>query len=267
MSIVSGHIADASANLSARRARTTTPVVDNTAGDDHRRADDERCVFTATFTFSVDVTATWRRHHGNGTASAFTATTAQGVHGIDHGPTIQWCGDGGRGGGRGDGRTSATATRPRPIPFHLYRSSANTAPTAANNTVTTAEDRPYTFTAVDFGFMDADAGATLASVKIVTVPAAGTLALDGTAVVAARRRHQGPDRRRHAHLQARARCARRPLYDLHFQGERRHGRQRQRLHDDHRRDGRPRPRLHGAQLRRPAPDLDRNGDGGDAHSF
>ena len=73
--------------------------------------------------------------------------------------------------------------------------SANTAPTAANNTVTTGEDRPYTFTAVDFGFMDADAGAALARVKIVTLPAAGTLALDGTAVTALDGRHQGPDRR------------------------------------------------------------------------
>ena len=62
---------------------------------------------------------------------------------------------------------------------------ANTAPTAANNTVTTAEDRAYTFTAADFSFMDADAGAALASVKIVTVPVLGTLALDGTAVLAA----------------------------------------------------------------------------------
>ena len=53
-----------------------------------------------------------------------------------------------------------------------------------------------------------------------------------------RRRHQGPDRRRHAHLHARGRCDRRPLYDLHLQGKRRHGRQRQHLHDDHRRDGR-----------------------------
>ena len=61
----------------------------------------------------------------------------------------------------------------------------NTPPTAANNTVTTAEDRAYTFMAGDFGFDDADAGATLASVTIVTVPAAGTLALDGTAVLAA----------------------------------------------------------------------------------
>ncbi len=61
---------------------------------------------------------------------------------------------------------------------------ANTAPTADDNTVTTGEDRAYTFTAADFGFMDADAGAALASVKIVTVPGAGTLALDGTAVLA-----------------------------------------------------------------------------------
>ena len=60
----------------------------------------------------------------------------------------------------------------------------NTAPTAEDNTVTTGEDRAYTFTADDFGFDDDDAGATLASVTIVTPPAAGTLALDGTAVMA-----------------------------------------------------------------------------------
>ena len=62
--------------------------------------------------------------------------------------------------------------------------STNTAPMAADKTVTTGEDRAYAFTADDFGFDDADAGATLASVTIVTVPAAGTLALDGTAVMA-----------------------------------------------------------------------------------
>ena len=59
----------------------------------------------------------------------------------------------------------------------------NTAPTAADNTVTTGVGAAYTFTAGDFGFEDDDAGDTLASVKIVTVPAAGALALDGTAVV------------------------------------------------------------------------------------
>ena len=71
-----------------------------------------------------------------------------------------------------------------PTGHKVNGAAANTAPTAANNTVTTAEDRAYTFTAADFGFMDADAGAALASVKIVTTPALGTLALDGTAVVA-----------------------------------------------------------------------------------
>ena len=60
----------------------------------------------------------------------------------------------------------------------------NTAPTAANKTVTTGEDRAYTFEADDFGFDDDDAGATLASVTIVTLPMVGTLALDGTAVMA-----------------------------------------------------------------------------------
>ena len=84
---------------------------------------------------------------------------------------------------------------------------ANTAPTADDNTVTTAEDRAYTFTAADFGFMDADAGAALASVKIVTPPGAGTLALDGTAVLADAVVTDGPDRRRHAHLHARAQDA------------------------------------------------------------
>ena len=61
---------------------------------------------------------------------------------------------------------------------------ANTAPTAADKTVTTGEDRAYAFTADDFGFDDDDAGATLASVTIVTLPMVGTLALDGTAVMA-----------------------------------------------------------------------------------
>ena len=52
--------------------------------------------------------------------------------------------------------------------------------------MTTVEDRAYTFTVDDFGFMDADAGAALASVTIVTPPASGkgTLALSGTAVAA-----------------------------------------------------------------------------------
>ena len=69
--------------------------------------------------------------------------------------------------------------------FQVAGGTPNTAPTAADKTVTTGEDRAYAFTADDFGFDDDDAGATLASVTIVTVPSAGTLALDGTAVMAA----------------------------------------------------------------------------------
>ena len=57
------------------------------------------------------------------------------------------------------------------------------APTAADNTVTIAQSARHTFTVGQFGFADADAGATLASVRIVGLPAAGTLALRGTKVV------------------------------------------------------------------------------------
>ena len=69
--------------------------------------------------------------------------------------------------------------------FQVAGGTPNTAPTASDNTVTTGEDRAYAFEADDFGFADTDTGATLASVTIVTLPMAGTLALDGTAVMAA----------------------------------------------------------------------------------
>ena len=61
----------------------------------------------------------------------------------------------------------------------------NAAPTGANGTVTVAEDGSYSFRASEFGFADTD-GDALASVRIVTLPAAGkgTLALGGTAVTA-----------------------------------------------------------------------------------
>ncbi len=58
-----------------------------------------------------------------------------------------------------------------------------TAPTASNNTVRAIAGTAYAFTADDFGFADAD-GDMLASVKIESLPGAGTLALDGTAVMA-----------------------------------------------------------------------------------
>ena len=57
----------------------------------------------------------------------------------------------------------------------------NNAPTAANGTVTAKPDTNYSFSAANFNFMDADRDA-LASVKIVTLPATGTLSLSGTAI-------------------------------------------------------------------------------------
>ena len=117
----------------------------------------------------------------------------------------------------------------------------NTAPTADDNTVTTGEDRAYAFTADDFGFDDADAGATLASVTIVTPPMAGHPGARRHGGPGGRRRHHGPDRRRHAHLQARAQDAHGdPYTTFTFKVNDGTVDSAERLHDDHRRDGRPR---------------------------
>src|SRR4029077_9063403 len=66
--------------------------------------------------------------------------------------------------------------------------SVNDAPVGTNNTVTTLEDTTYTFTAADFGFTDLidaanAAGANaLVSIKITTLPGAGTLQNNGVNV-------------------------------------------------------------------------------------
>ena len=60
----------------------------------------------------------------------------------------------------------------------------NTAPTASDSSVTTTEDTAYPFAAGEFNFADSDAGDALASVRVVTLPVAGALGLDGTAVTA-----------------------------------------------------------------------------------
>ena len=61
---------------------------------------------------------------------------------------------------------------------------SNTPPAGADATVAIAEDTSKTFAAADFGFGDVDAGQTLANVRIDTLPAAGTLTFNGTAVLA-----------------------------------------------------------------------------------
>ena len=58
----------------------------------------------------------------------------------------------------------------------------NDAPTTADKTLTTLEDIPLVFKQSDFSFADVDTGDTLHAVKITSVPAKGTLTLDGQAV-------------------------------------------------------------------------------------
>ena len=55
----------------------------------------------------------------------------------------------------------------------------NEAPAATNGSVTALEDTTFTFASGDFAFTDVDAGATLRSVTITVLPAAGALQLDG----------------------------------------------------------------------------------------
>ena len=65
--------------------------------------------------------------------------------------------------------------------------SVNNAPAGTNKTITIDEDEVYTFSAADFGFTDPldNPADEFFSVKIATLPALGTLELDGIAVIAA----------------------------------------------------------------------------------
>ena len=65
---------------------------------------------------------------------------------------------------------------------YLSVPSDNSAPTAANGSVTTDEDTAHTFAAAEFNFADTDSGDTLALVEVVTLPSDGALTLDGTDV-------------------------------------------------------------------------------------
>ena len=61
---------------------------------------------------------------------------------------------------------------------------ANTPPNSANATATTPEDTTLVLNTGNFVFIDADAGQTLANVRIDTLPTIGTLRLNGIAVTA-----------------------------------------------------------------------------------
>jgi hypothetical protein len=68
--------------------------------------------------------------------------------------------------------------------FDLEVGAVNDAPSGTDNTVTTAEDTAYTFTATDFGFTDPNDSPpnTLLAVKITTLPGLGTLTINNIAV-------------------------------------------------------------------------------------
>ena len=87
-----------------------------------------------------------------------------------------------------DGSRTASITLTRPMyglsEVFQVNTPTNNAPTAADGAVTTLEDTAYTFAAADFNFSDTDSGDALESVKITVLPSAGTLRVDGTAIVA-----------------------------------------------------------------------------------
>ena len=106
----------------------------------------------------------------------------------------------------------------------------NVAPTGTSATLTATEDTPRTLTTADFGYADPEEGHDLQAVKVTTLPADGTLKLNGTSgdrgPARLRRRHRGwsaglpPGRQRQRHA----------VHLLHLPGagQRRHRQRRRR---------------------------------------
>ena len=69
--------------------------------------------------------------------------------------------------------------------FRMKVNGPNSPPTASASTVSTEDNKTLTFTVADFGFSDADTGDSLEGVKITSVPAQGTLSLEGTDIASA----------------------------------------------------------------------------------
>ncbi|MBL8711681.1 MAG: cadherin domain-containing protein, partial [Alphaproteobacteria bacterium] len=81
---------------------------------------------------------------------------------------------------------SGVDTDPTPNTITFNVTAVNDAPAGTDTTVTTLEDTQYTFTAANFGFTDPNdtPANTLLSVTITTLPATGSLTLNGVAVTA-----------------------------------------------------------------------------------
>ncbi len=69
-----------------------------------------------------------------------------------------------------------------PNTFTFDVTPVNDQPSSADNTITTNEDTTYTFSALDFAFIDPDTGDSLSAVRINALPTADTLQLNGTDV-------------------------------------------------------------------------------------
>ena len=95
---------------------------------------------------------------------------------------------------------------------------ANDVPTAANTTVTTNEDTPYSFTATDFNFSDVD-GDSLASVKITSLETVGSLLLNGVDVTLGPGDQPGGHRRRQPDVLSRRECKWQRLRQLWLFGQ------------------------------------------------
>ncbi len=86
-----------------------------------------------------------------------------------------------------DGGTASGGVNldPTPNTFTISVTAVNDAPVGQNKSITTLEDKPYVFAASDFGFSDPNDSPpnNFLAVKLTTLPAAGTIADNGAAVV------------------------------------------------------------------------------------
>ena len=158
-------------------------VLDNTAPTVRIRGvpTTSSAAFTATFTFSEFVTGfvVGDITLGNATSSNFVSANAPvytaRITPTEDGEVTVDVAAGVATDIAGNANTMATQAS------SIYKS--NTAPTGADKTVSTPEDTAYTFLTGDFTFLDGDTGDTLASVTVLTIPAAaGSLTLSNAAV-------------------------------------------------------------------------------------
>ena len=188
LSFVGGQdIEDAAGNALTATTPTGTNengyVLDNTAPTVRIRGvpTTSSAAFTATFTFSEFVTGfvVGDITLGNATSSNFVSANAPvytaRITPTEDGEVTVDVAAGVATDIAGNANTMATQAS------SIYKS--NTAPTGADKTVSTPEDTAYTFLTGDFTFLDGDTGDTLASVTVLTIPAAaGSLTLSNAAV-------------------------------------------------------------------------------------